>query len=241
MRRTIVVAGGSRGMGKEIARSFAERGERVIITGRDEARLNETAAELGVDGIRCDGSRVDDVERLAEAVHEGVDVLVNVAGSNVLPSAADPDAPTLAEVAAHWRSNLDANLMTTVLTTTALLPLIRPGGTIIGFSSLAAEYSPIPYAVAKAAVSAWISGLSSKVGPTGITANTIVPGYTTGTDFFPTPPPDEQVEAMIAAAHTRRAATAQDITGLVLFLASEDARHLTGQTLHVSGGSHTTR
>ena len=79
-------------------------------------------------------------------------------------------------MAAAWRANLDANLLSAVLTTTAVLGKLRAGGSIINVGSIGAEYASTSYGAAKAALAAWTAGLSAEVGGRGLTANVISPG-----------------------------------------------------------------
>jgi 3-oxoacyl-[acyl-carrier protein] reductase len=140
-----------------------------------------------------------------------------------------------------WRANLDANLLSAVLTTTAVLDKLRPGGSIINVSSIGAEYASTSYGAAKAALAAWNAGLSSHVGPNGLTANVIAPGYIAETDFFRGRLTEQRRTALVDATHTARAGRPSDIAETTYFLVSDGARHITGQTLHVNGGAHTTR
>ncbi|MBV8932633.1 MAG: SDR family oxidoreductase, partial [Kutzneria sp.] len=177
MTRVVVVTGGSKGIGRSVAQRFAEAGDDVVITGRNERTLAEAAAALDARAIQCDARSPTDVSSFARQVGARVDVLVTMAGGN-----SDLDRPlgehaSLEEIAAAWRANLDANLLSTVLNTTALLPAIAAGGSIITVSSIGAEYASTSYGAAKAAVAAWTAGLSARVGPRGVTANTIAPGY----------------------------------------------------------------
>lgn len=167
-------------------------------------------------------------------------MLVNAAGANVSSLAGD-GRPSLRDVAALWRANLDANLLSAVLTTTALLPHLRAGGTVMAVGSAAAEIAASGYGAAKAALAAWTAGFSAVVGPRGITVNTIVPSYTEDTDFYSAPLPGEQVQAMRSAADTRRLGTPADVAGIAYFLAGPNARQITAQAIHVSGGAHRTR
>ncbi|WP_285480164.1 SDR family NAD(P)-dependent oxidoreductase [Amycolatopsis sp. NBRC 101858] len=239
MPRQVVVTGGTTGIGRAIAARFAAAGDAVVITGRDAERTGKAAAAIGAAGVACDAADPAAVTAFAAGLEGQVDVLVNVAGGNLRgPS---PDGP-LADLADWWTRSLALNLLGTVLTTTAVLPRMPAGGAIIATGSAAAEFAPMPYSAAKAAVQSWISGLSSQVGPRGITANTIVPGYVADTEFYAgTPLPDGMVDGLVEATHTKRAGTPEDVAGLAVFLAGPDARHITGQVLHVNGGSFTTR
>ena len=114
-----------------------------------------------------------------------LDVLVNMAGGNTdfTPQPGGPPAE-LEQVPPAWRANLDANLLSAVLTTTAVLGKLRAGGSIINVGSIGAEYASTSYGAAKAALAAWTAGLSAEVGARGLTANVISPGYIAETDFF---------------------------------------------------------
>lgn len=79
------------------------------------------------------------------------------------------------------------------------------------------------------------------MGPEGLTANVIAPGYITETDFFRGKLSEQRRTALIDATHNGRAGHPHDIAETTYFLASEGARHITGRTLHINGGAHTTR
>ncbi|MFI9536158.1 SDR family NAD(P)-dependent oxidoreductase [Nocardia fusca] len=238
MARTIVVTGGSRGLGRQVARRFSELGEHVVITGRSD-RVRETAAELGVTGIECDASEPASVDAFAAQLGDRVDVLINMAGGNV--DLAGPAPRSLKDVAAQWNANLSANLLSAVLTTSALRDRLRPGGALINVGSIGAEYASSSYGAAKAALAAWSAGLSAELAPTGITVNVVSPGYIEDTDFFQGKLTAERRAQLIAATHDKRPGRPDDVAGLIEFLASPHARHITGQTIHLNGGAYTTR
>jgi 3-oxoacyl-[acyl-carrier protein] reductase len=239
MARKVLVTGGSSGIGQAVAARFRAAGDTVVITGRDEARLAATAKEIDAEPIVCDAAEPGQVQALADAIGPELDVVVNMAGGNT--DFGRPAASNLDEVAASWRANLDANLLSAVLTTTAVLDKLRPGGTVINVGSIGAEYAGSGYGAAKAALQAWTAGLSATVGPRGLTANLVSPGYIEATEFFQGRLTDQRREALIAATHTGRAGIPDDVAATVEFLASPGARHITGQTVHVNGGAHTTR
>jgi 3-oxoacyl-[acyl-carrier protein] reductase len=248
MARIVLVTGGSSGIGHAVARHFAREGSQVVITGRTEARLAAAAKELGPDvrGVVCDAADPAAVARLVAEL-PAVDVLVNAAGGLGRPAAgAESDAGPGAElerVAAQWRADLDANLFTAVLTTSAYRERLVPGSTVISIGSIGAERRGGSYGAAKAALAAWNAALSADLGPRGVTCNVISAGYIAGTQFFAgvggvSP---ERHAALIAETHDKRAGSVEDIAATAFFLASPGARHITGQTIHVNGGAWTTR
>jgi 3-oxoacyl-[acyl-carrier protein] reductase len=241
MDRIVLVTGGSHGLGRAVAERFREDGDTVIITGRDKDRLAATAEQIGARAIACDASDPDQVSWMAGEIGPDLDVVVNMAGGNTDFGRPAGEPRTLDNVLSAWRANLDANLLSAVLTTTAVLGKLRPGGSIINVGSIGAEYASTSYGAAKAALTAWTAGLSAEVGPRGLTANAISPGYIAGTDFFRGRLTPERRSALIGRTHDGRAGEPRDIAETAHFLASAGARHITGQTLHVNGGAHTTR
>lgn len=241
MSRIVLVTGGGNGLGKAVATRFRAGGDTVFITGRNAGRLAATAGEIGAVAITCDATDPAQVTRMAGELGADLDVLVNMAGGNtdfLRPGGPEED---LAEVAAAWHANLDANLLSAVLTTTAVLGRLREGGSIINVGSIGAEYASTSYGAAKAALAAWTAGLSADVGPRGLTANVISPGYIAGTEFFRGRLTEERRARLIGATHDGRAGQPEDVAQTAYFLASDGARHITGQILHVNGGAHTTR
>jgi 3-oxoacyl-[acyl-carrier protein] reductase len=241
VNRIVLVTGGGSGLGKAVAARFSAGGDTVIITGRNAARLASAAAEIGALPVACDATDPLQVSRMAGEAGPDLDVLVNMAGGNTDFTRTPGQEGDLADVAAAWRANLDANLLSAVLTTTAVLGRLRAGGSIINVGSIGAEYASTSYGAAKAALAAWTAGLSAEVGPRGLTANVISPGYIEGTGFFHGRLTEQRLTALIGATHDGRAGQPGDIAETAWFLASAGARHITGQTLHVNGGAHTTR
>ena len=238
--REIVVTGGGTGIGRAVAKAFATTGDSVVITGRRSEVLEATAAQLGpaVRSVAFDAADPDRIEAALDGLPAHVDVLVNNAGGNTDIGFAEPTG--LAAIAAAWRANLDANLVSAVLVTSALRTRLRSGGAVISISSIAAHRGGSgSYGASKAALEAWNLTLAAELGVDQITANVIAPGYIEGTDFFRGGMTDQRRAALIEQTATGRAGTPEDVSGAVLFLASPGARHITGQTLHVNGGALT--
>ena len=237
--RQVVVTGGGTGIGKAIATAFAKDGNVVVITGRRPEPLAAAVAELGssVRAVRFDAADPAQVERALGELPETVDVLVNSAGGNTDLGA--PDPATLAGVAAAWRANLDANLLSAVLVTTALRDRLAGGGTVINFSSIGAHRGLAgSYAAAKAGIEAWTCHtLAAELGASKVTANVVAPGFIDNTEFFRGNLTGQRRETLISETATKRAGTPDDIAAVVLFLASSGASQITGQTIHVNGGA----
>jgi 3-oxoacyl-[acyl-carrier protein] reductase len=236
--REVVVTGGGTGIGRAVAQAFAMAGDSVVITGRRSDVLAATAARLGpaVRSVAFDATDPDRVEAALDRLPAHLDVLVNNAGGNTDIGSAGPTG--LVGIAAAWRANLDANLVSAVLVTSALRRRLRPGGAVISISSIAAHRGGSgSYGASKAALEAWNLTLAAELGVDQITSNVIAPGYVEGTDFFRGGMTDQRRAALIEQTATGRAGTPEDVSGAVLFLASPGARHITGQTLHVNGGA----
>jgi 3-oxoacyl-[acyl-carrier protein] reductase len=236
--RQIVVTGGGTGIGRAVAEAFADAGDQVVITGRRQDVLAEAAAKLGpnVRAVPFDASDPAQIESALAELPERVDVLVNNAGGNT-DIGATP-APGLAGVAAAWRANLDANVLSAVLVTTALRSRLAEGGAVVNISSVAAHRGGSgSYGAAKAAVEAWNLTLAQDLGADRITANVVAPGYIEATEFFGDRMTDTRRANLIAQTANKRVGTPADIAGTTLFLASPAASHITGQIVHVNGGA----
>jgi NAD(P)-dependent dehydrogenase (short-subunit alcohol dehydrogenase family) len=240
MSRTVLVTGASNGIGRAIAARFAADGAQVTITGRRADRVAAAAEELAVRGVSCDATDPLAVAGLA-AQFERLDVLVNAAGGNTDFETADGEEAGLEQLARQWRANLDANLIAAVLTAEAVRDKLANPASVVSISSLGAERGAGSYGAAKAALAAWNAGLSAELGHRGVTANVISPGYIAGTNFFRGRLSPQRYEQLIAQTHDKRPGRPEDVAGLAYFLASADARHITGQTIHLNGGAFTTR
>jgi len=245
--RTVVITGGGTGIGKASAMSFARSGDQVIIVGRREGILEAAAGEiLASTGtpVRfrvCDVTEPDDVDALGAWLDSTgltpVDVLVNNAG------AADLGViETTADAAAQARAVLNANLMSLILTVHVLRPrLRRPGGRVVTISSVAAfRGGNLRYSAAKAGMVGFSYALAKELGPEGITVNVICPGLILGTDYFGESRERlslEREQSLVAGNLVGRAGQPDDVAAAVAYLASPDAGYVTGEVLHVNGGS----
>jgi 3-oxoacyl-[acyl-carrier protein] reductase len=185
--------------------------------------------------VRADLADPGQAGAVVEAVAgRPVDVLINNAGAYV-----GGDDSTPAALAAHWRANFDSNVITAVLLTNALLPLLRrPGARIILTSSIAAQRGGGgPYSAAKAALHGYVLDLATRLSPDGITANVISPGYVTDSEFFDGRMTEEGHAQRVAATLVKRAGVPDDIAEAVRWLAGPGGGFVTGQIINVNGGS----
>ncbi|TDD29563.1 SDR family oxidoreductase [Kribbella turkmenica] len=236
MSRTIVVTGGATGIGRATAERFRADGDEVVITGRREDVLAKTAADLGARGVVCDATDPAQVQRLAAGLPERIDVLVNNAGGNTDFGRGEGG---LARLKANWLANLEANLLSAVLTTAALGPRLTTA--VIHLGSIAGARGPGSYGAAKAALATWNLDVAADLGPRGVTSNVVAPGFTADTEFFRGGLTAERRAWLLEATMTKREGTVADIAGTIHFLASDAGRHVTGQVLHVNGGALTSR
>jgi 3-oxoacyl-[acyl-carrier protein] reductase len=241
-----VVSGGGTGIGRAAAAALAADGMDVVIVGRradvlraatDDVNRGRPAGSGELSWVRAD---VSDPAELAEAIeairqrYPVVDVVVNNAGGSV------PAGTDLGGLAAAWMESYRKNVITAVLLTSALLPMLRrPGGRVIVVGSRVAVTggaSP-PYVAAKAALNGWVLSLAAELGPEGITANVVAPGYTAGTELLTGRMPAGRHNRIVAGIAAGRPAQPAEIAAVIRFLASREAAFVSGQVLGVDGGT----
>lgn len=237
--RVVVVTGGGRGLGRAVAEGFANAGAKVAIAGRG-AGIEQAAAEIGpaVRGYACDVANEEAYTNFARRVADelGVpDVLVNNAGVN--PWYKRPEDTPLAQ----WQEIIGVNL-TGVFLGCKLFGaqmLARGSGSIINISSVAAR-SGLPrtaaYCAAKGGVEALTRSLAVDWAEKGVRVNSVGPGYFE-TDLTSGLRSNESLSSMVLA-HTpmRRFGRPQELVGICLYLGSDAASYVTGQSMMVDGG-----
>ena len=237
MSRLAVVSGGGTGIGRATAGMLAGEGYDVIVVGRRAEVLADAVKWIGpqASAVAADVSDPAQIPAVVAAVGDrALDVLVNNAGAFV--SGADA---SLDEVAGRWRATFDSNVLTAVLLTTALLPMLRrPGGRIVLTSSIAAQRGGGgPYSAAKAALHGYVLDLATRLGVEGITANVIAPGYVVDSEFFDGRMTPEGHRTRVDATLVKRPGEPSDIAEAVRWLAGPGGTFVTGQIINVNGGS----
>lgn len=238
--KTAIVTGSSRGIGSRIAEAFAAAGANVVVNySGSQGKAEEVVRRIEKQGgraaaIRADVSRVAEIRALFEQTVEtfgGVDILVNNAGvMHTIP---------LAQVTEEeFDRQFAVNVKGTFFACQAAAEHLNPGGRIINFStSVVGAMFPgySVYAGTKGAVEQFTRQLAKELGPKNITINALAPGPV-NTELFLEGKSEQQVAGIVGMNAFGRLGETEDITGAVLFLASEEARWITGQTLRVNGG-----
>jgi NAD(P)-dependent dehydrogenase (short-subunit alcohol dehydrogenase family) len=245
--KTVVVTGGTRGIGRMIAGGFVAGGATVIVSSRHADACEATAAELSEHGtcrgIAADLSSEEGARGLADAVaadHDRVDVLVNNAGATWGVPLAEHDT-------ASWDRVLNLNVQGVFHTTKFFLPMLQAAGTaddparVINIGSIDGIHTPImetySYSSSKAAVHQLTRHLAKHLAPT-VTVNAVAPGPFESKMMAATL--DAFGDQIAASAPLKRIGRPDDMAGVALFLASRAGAYVTGAIIPVDGGIATT-
>jgi NAD(P)-dependent dehydrogenase (short-subunit alcohol dehydrogenase family) len=242
--KVALVTGGSKGLGKAMARGFAEAGAGIVITSRHEDELAAAAAEIGdgldvrVEYIVADMTVRGEVEKLAaEALSrmDRVDILVNNAGSNI-------PQPIDEIVDEDWDGIVELNLSSVMALTRALVPQMkeRRWGRVIHISSvlgIGSKEARNAYSATKAAVIGLAKASALDLGPFNITVNCIAPGPFL-TDLPLSLLNEEQQQKFSDFTALGRWGKPAELAGPALLLASDAGSYITGATLLVDGGAY---
>lgn len=241
--KTVIITGASRGIGREIALTFAAHGANLVLNGTNHSLLEDVKREISQHSSSCI-SVVGDVSNpetaklvVSEAIKQytNIDVLVNNAGVNSRSSTLDMEL-------SEWKRVLDINLNGNLYFSKAVLPhmIKRRAGKIINISSSTAKSghrnaSP-SYGASKAAVDYLTKHLALEMAPHNITVNGLSPGPI-DTDMVDQWTSDYR-EKVLANVPLQRLGKASDVAGAALFLASDLSSFITGETININGGTY---
>ena len=235
--KNALVTGATGGLGQAIARALHAAGSQVVMTGTREELLSELAASLGQGAIALaanlrDAEAIAKLAKAAEEAMGGLDILVNNAGitrDNIAVRMKDEDWDDVIRI------NLDATFR---LTRAVLRPMMKARwGRIINVTSVVGttgNAGQSNYAASKAGILGFSKSLAQEVASRNITVNCLAPGY------IETPMTDglleQQKERILGSIPAGRLGIPQDVAAGAVYLASEEAAYVTGQTLHINGG-----
>ena len=220
MAMDVLVTGGDTELGRAVAEGFRDAGHTVVISGARRDELEVAAKELDVDAIVCDPTQPASLAEARGSFPQHLDAIVNVPAPRW--EGGDPRTYSLAESAAAWHNALDAAVLAPVLMLQTVGDHLRSGGAIVSIVPESPREGSAAAAI-KTGLSAWTEGQAHQYGTRGITVNVVAAG--------------RGAESGYDGLSTTLPSVTSEITRLALFLSSTAARHITGQTLHVSSGA----
>ena len=235
--KTALITGASGGIGAAIAKALHAAGATIAISGTRVEKLEELKSQIGenVHVLPCNLSSAEDVEKLiptAEATMGGLDILVNNAGIT-------KDSLAMRMKDEDWQTVIDVNLTSNFrLCRAAMRGMMKKrAGRIVNITSIVGvtgNPGQANYVASKAGVIGLSKSLAQELATRGVTVNCIAPGFiaTPMTDVLN----DKQKEGILAKIPAGRMGGPEDIAAAVLYLSSDEAGYVTGQTLHVNGG-----
>jgi len=243
--QTAIVTGTSRGLGQYFARALAKAGANLILTSRRRESLAPFAAEIASLGRRAISLELDvrdqkSIERMAaeaEAAFGQIHILVNNAGCNVRK-------PALNVTWDDWNQVLDTNLRGTFFVAQAVARsmIANNYGRIINIGSVTSVFGYAglaPYGASRGGVRQLTMSLADDWGRHGVTVNCLAPGWFRTEQNKVLYESKEWVDYLVDRIPVKRPGQPHDLDGAVVFLASEESRYITGQTLLVDGGIST--
>lgn len=239
--KVALITGGSRGIGRAIALRLAKNGADVVVNyvrhRRDAQETVSAIEEMGRNclAVKANVAQEDDVVRMFEEIrekHDHVDILVSNAASGVLK-------PAMELTIRHWNWAMDINARALLNLTQHAVPMMREDGRIMAVSSLGAVRAVPNYTVvgaSKAALESLVRHLAVELGPRGILVNTISAGVVDTDALKKFPNRDEIIGQSLERTPLGRLTTPEDVADLALFLCSDLAKMIHGQTIVVDGG-----
>jgi len=239
--KVAIITGAGQGIGEAYAKALAREGAAVVVAEINEEGGRRVAADIESSGgralfVRTDVASPESAAKLAVETHRafgGIDYLIN----NAAIFAGMRRESLLTVDYAYYQRFMEVNMNGALIVTRAVYRdmVARGGGAIVNQSSTAAYEAGNYYKIAKTGVNAITIGLAKELGPLGIRINGIAPGPT-DTLATQTSVPAERLQALLANLPLKRIGTTQDIVNTCLFLLSDEASWITGQTWCVDGG-----
>lgn len=236
--KTAIVTGAGKGIGKAIATALAEAGANVMLVARTESDLQQTQQEIGntrTAYVTADITKRSEIQAAVEKTVEqfgAIDILVNNAGMNIRSSLSDATD-------SEWHQIMDTNAQSVFMFSQEAVKKMVSGSSIINISSVGGDRAlktGVVYAASKAAIIQMTKVMAMEWGPKNIRVNAIGPWYfkTPLTEKILSDP--EYLDSILSVTPMKRVGELPEVASPVVFLASDAASYITGQTLFVDGG-----